>query len=373
MSALLLDALWWTALVTLTVGWLVALGNAGTFPRLAARMPARPSSRRASTVGERVSLLVPARDEAGTLPATLPGMLAQGADEVIVLDDGSRDDTAAVVTRRAGAAPALRLLHGAPLPRGWSGKNWACHQLAQAARGEVLVFTDADVRWQPGALTALLAERDARGADLVTCWPRQRCETLGERLVVPLVDLLLLTTLPAVLARRRWPLSLTGANGQCMLWDRDAYRAVGGHEAVRAEVLEDVRLAQGAKAAGRRVALTLGAGALEVRMYRGYREVVRGFAKNALAAAGGRPWALVVVVALNLLTYSAVWPLALHEPRWWPLALAGVGLRALTNAVSRRPVIEAALQPLAPLALLPVTALALAWRGGYEWRGRRYA
>ena len=361
-----LDLAWWAATALVGLGWLVALVNAVAFPSLArvgrvgaARLPS-------------ASLLVPARDERATLPSTLPTWLAQDAVEVLVLDDGSSDGTGAYLETVAAGEPRLRVVQGAPLPPGWSGKNWACAQLARAARGDLLVFTDADVAWSPGALAAVRAGITRERADLLTCWPRQRCLTLGERLLVPLVDMLLLTTLPAPLARLPWPASATGANGQLMAWTRDAYERFGGHAAVRAEVLEDVRSAQRLKRQGGRVVLTLGRELVTTRMYAGYRAAIDGFGKNVLAAAGS-PVALLAVWFLNVLTYTAAWPLVLLEPRWLPVAVAGVGLRALTNAVAGRPALEALLQPLGPLALGPVVLRALRWRGGYEWRGRRYA
>lgn len=367
MSAVLVEVAWWAALTLVGVGWSVALVNAVSFPSLA-----RLGRDRGGPRPPGAALLVPARDERATLPETLPSWLAQDADEVVVLDDGSSDGTLAYLEEVAAREPRLRVLRGAPLPAGWSGKNWACHQLARAARSELLVFTDADVRWRPGALLAVRRALTHERADLLTCWPRQRCETLGERVLVPLVDMLLLSTLPAPLARLRRPASATGANGQLMAWTRAAYARVGGHEAIRAEVLEDVRFAQRVKAAGGRVVLSLGRGLIETRMYAGYRAAVAGFGKNVLAAAG-TPAALVTLWAWNLLTYTLVWPLALLDARWLPLGIAGLGLRALTNAIAGRPVAEALLQPLGPLALASVVWRALRWRGGYEWRGRRYA
>jgi glycosyltransferase involved in cell wall biosynthesis len=102
---------------------------------------------------------VPARDEAAVLSETLPTWLAQGADELCVLDDGSTDAT----PRLLAAAAGVRVLRGAPLPPGWTGKNWACHQLGEAATGDVLVFTDADVSWRPGALDRVVDELVATG------------------------------------------------------------------------------------------------------------------------------------------------------------------------------------------------------------------
>jgi len=346
---------------------LVLALNVATFLVLGARAPARRAGAR-----PQVSLLVPVRDEAVVLPETLPTWLAQGADEVLVLDDGSVDATPALLASAAETAATLRVLRGAPLPAGWSGKNWACHQLAGAARGDVLVFTDADVAWTAGALARVVDELDATDAGLLTVWPRQRCETWGERLVVPLVDLLLLANLPHPLVRALPFAALAGANGQLMAWRRAAYERVGGHAALPAEVLEDVRLAQRAKRLGVPLTLRLGGPWVATRMYRGWAGVVAGFGKNALAAAGGAPAALLAVWAVNLAAYTAPWVVAWTEPRWWWLAVAGVALRAVANAKSDRPVAEALLQPLGPLALTAVVARALARRGGYVWKGRAY-
>jgi len=322
----------------------------------------------ASARRPRVSLLVPARNEAETLPTTLPTFLAQGADEVLVLDDGSTDATSAILA----AADGARVLSGAALPPGWSGKNWACHQLARAATGDVLVFTDADVAWRPGALERVVAELEATGAGLLTAWPRQRCVTLGERLVVPLVDLLLLANLPHPLVRALPFPSLAGANGQLMAWRREAYDLVGGHAALPGEVLEDVRLAHRAKRLGVPLTLRLGGPWLETRMYRGWGEVVAGFGKNVLAAAGGSRTALLAVWLLNLAAYTLPWLLAWWDARWWALAASGVVLRLASNRKAGRAAWEAALQPLGPVALTAIVARALSRRGGYAWKGRTY-
>jgi hypothetical protein len=360
------DPVFWLVAAFLAFQAAVLLLNLLTFPVLGARTgraAVAPGRRR-----PRVSLLVPARNEAATLPTTLPTVLAQGADEVLVLDDGSTDATPAILA----AADGLRVLSGAPLPTGWSGKNWACHQLAQAATGDVLVFTDADVAWRPGALDRVVAELDATAAGLLSAWPRQHCVTLGERLVVPLVDLLLLANLPHPLVRALPLASLAGANGQLMAWRRDAYERVGGHAALPGEVLEDVRLAHRAKRLGVPLTLRLGGPWVETRMYRGWGEVVAGFGKNVLAAAGGSAPALVAVWLLNLAAYTLPWLLAWWDPRWWALAGAGLLLRLLSNLKSGRAAWEALLQPLGPVALAAIVARALSRRGGYAWKGRRY-
>ena len=352
------DAAFWGIGAFLAVQGAVLLLNLVAFPVLGAR------ARRAYP-RPRVSLLVPVRDEAAVLPETLPTWLAQGADELCVLDDGSAD-----ATPRLLAAAGVRVLTGAPLPPGWSGKNWACHQLAEAATGDVLVFTDADVAWRSGALGRVVDELVATDAGLLTVWPRQRCETLGERMVVPLIDLLLLANLPHPLVRALPFDSLAGASGQLMAWRRDAYARSGGHAALAGEVLEDVRLAQRAKRSGVALTLRLGGPWVETRMYRSWAEVVAGFGKNVLAGTGGSRLALVTVWLLNLLAYTMPWPLAWAQPRWWALAVAGVALRALANLKCGRAAWEAVLQPLAPIAMAPIVWRALMRGGGYAWKGR---
>ncbi|WP_309569921.1 glycosyltransferase family 2 protein, partial [Deinococcus sp.] len=256
----------------LALGWLatkaaVLLVNAVSFPRLRPGLP---------SVRPRVSLLIPARDEALTLPHTLPSLLAQGADEVLVLDDRSADDTAAVAAR-LGA----RVIRGQPRPDGWFGKPWACQQLMHAATGDVLIFVDADVTWQPGALDAVLRELERTDADLLSVQPRQANVTLGERLLTPLVDSAVLSYFPyPVIGLPHAAASL--ANGQVMAFRRAALERVSGYALVRRELLEDTQFARGLKAAGGKVASSLGGDLIGVRMYRSYPQSVQGFTKNVL-------------------------------------------------------------------------------------------
>ncbi len=357
--------LWAIAAAFLALQLAVLASNALVFRRLRPT-PAVPAAQRAA-----VSLLVPARDEAATLPATLPLLLRQGAGQVIVLDDGSTDGTGEVLARFA-TSPGLEIVRGAPLPPGWVGKNWACSQLARAARGSILVFTDADVSWGDGALDAVLSAMRDSGAGLVTVWPRQRTLSIVERVVVPQLDLLLLGALPEALVDRSTPAALSAASGQLMAWTREAYAAAGGHAAVRAEVLEDVLLARRAKRAGVRSARRLGGTLLSARMYDGAGAVLEGFAKNVLAAVSGSRVALVVAVAVNLLAHTAPWILGWWDARWWWIAAGSLALAAGAGAKAGRGVRDAPLQPLAPLALAVIAGTALARRGGYRWKRRSY-
>ena len=358
----------WTRAAQLVAGSFLAvklgtlLVNAVTFPRL--HGGPRPKDKPAPADLSDVSLLIPARNEARNLPHTLPGFLAQGAGEVLVLDDHSEDKTAELA-REAGAT----VLSGQPLPPGWHGKPWACQQLGAAASGDVLVFTDADVTWQPGALAEAAAYFRESGADLMTVWPQQDNRAPGERILTPLVDDVLLSLLP-------WPLLAVptpeagAANGQVMMFRRACYDALGGHAAVRAELLEDVMFARAVKAAGGRLTLILGGGAVRVRMYRSYAESVTGFSKGLLSFHGGQRALLPASFALHLLTYTWPW---LSGQRLLVAAglLEGLAVRLLTRRTRPADLAEVLLTPLLPLLALPVYAQAA--RREVVWKGRVYA
>ncbi|NUT08448.1 MAG: glycosyltransferase [Hamadaea sp.] len=316
----------------------------------------------------RISLLVPARDEALRLPRLLPGLLAQPADEILILDDGSTDGTADVV--RAYADPRLRLVPGEPRPEGWIGKNWACHQLAQAATGDLLVFCDADVVLQPGALDAVRHELRRQRADVFSVFPRQLTGTLGERLLVPLIDETLLAFLPHRLLDRPIRAAAT-ANGQLLAFTRTAYAVLGGHEAVHDRIVEDVALARRARRFGLKLGLALGGELIQARMYDGYRQTVAGLGKSLRAAHLGSDAILVASAGFHLLAYAAPWLLWRRGPAWRAAAVLGLTERLLANAkTGRGAYAEAALVPITPLAALPVYAIAL--RRKARWKGRTY-
>ncbi|BCJ77488.1 hypothetical protein CS0771_70320 [Catellatospora sp. IY07-71] len=340
--------------------------SAGTLPRLARE----PGTGGAGAAGRlpRTSLLVPARDEAARLPSTLPGLLAQPADEILVLDDGSSDGTADVV--RGFADPRLRLLTGAPRPEGWIGKNWACHQLAAAATGDLLVYLDADVTLRPGALDAVWTQVRRQRADVFSVFPRQETGTLGERLLVPLIDENLLGFLPHQLLDLPIPAAAV-ANGQLLAFRRAAYDRLGGHAAVAGEIVEDLALARLARRTGLKLGLALGGDLVSTRMYDGYRSTVRGTGKSMRAAHGGSDVLLAASAAWHLAAYTLPWLRWRHGAAWRLAAVLGLAERVVSNAkTGRGAYAEAALVPFTAPAALPVYALAL--RRTAVWKGRRY-
>jgi len=365
-----------TTLILVTMA-LIAIANALTFPRLGQALK--------TATQPQVSLLIPARNEAGLIGQTVRSLLTQTYPhfELIVLDDNSTDGTTEAVWAAGDKSPRLRVLSGAPLPPGWLGKNWACHQLAQAAQGEWLIFTDADVTWAPHALSALIAEMSRTQANMLTVWPTQQSEGWSERLVVPLMALVIGSYLPAWLVHHTpWP-AFAAANGQCLAFLRRAYEELGGHAAVCDEVLEDVNLARRAKAHGLRLRMADGAGLMTCRMYRNWPSVRDGFAKNILAGYGNRVSLLALAALFHWLVFLAPWLwlalgwLGSGLPGWplWPLILIGLGLgvRALTAAVTGQRPGDALLMPLSVILMSRIALRAIWWQwryGGPRWKGR---
>lgn len=331
-----------------------------------------------------VSILIPARNEAHNIGHTVAMVLGQHYPnfELLVLDDHSTDATATVATAAANGDPRFRLLTGESLPAGWGGKNWACHQLAAAAQSAWLLFTDADVQWQPEALAALLTIREQTDADLLTVWPTQITQSWGERLTVPLMSLAIWAYLPLWLVHATPYRAAAAANGQCMLFRQRAYSNAGGHAAIRGQVLDDVLLAQRVKGTGARLRMADGAGLIACRMYHNWQEVLHGYAKNILAGHQQSPLFLLASTLFHLLTFIGPWFWLLLGRTWplpgwplWPLCLIllTLFLRAFTAHATGQRIIDALFLPLSVLLMTRIALQSLWWHwwhGGPQWKGR---
>jgi cellulose synthase/poly-beta-1,6-N-acetylglucosamine synthase-like glycosyltransferase len=354
----------------------VAVFNLLTAARLESARPAAsadPGIQRTPLVGG-TSVLVPARDEAANLRVLLPLLSAQGPGlrEVLVLDDGSSDETDDVVRRAAELDSRVRLIAGASLPAGWLGKPWACVQLAWEARGAVLVFCDADVRPAPEAVAATGAALDLHGADVLTALPRHEGggplvrATLAAALHLPVAGLL---PLRAVGARPEASLAL--GNGQWLAFRREAYTESGGHGGVRDRVVEDMELARAAKRAGLRVVAVTAVELLAVRMYGDVASLRAGLAKNLFPLLGGSFAGLVAAF-----TAGGLLILPLAAPLWTSWGWLPVGLIVLFRLASARLFRhDPATLMLHPLGVAAALALAAgsAWhtrRGTAVWKGR---
>lgn len=333
-----------------------------------------------------LSVVVPCRNEAGGVEAAVRSLLAQDLPglEVVAVDDRSEDATGAILDRLAAADPRLTVIHVAALPEGWLGKSHAMEVGGRRARGEWLLFTDGDVLFGPGALRRALGLAHAHGLGHLAGAPRFLAPGLLERAFVTGFAALgsLAFQVPAL--RRPGTRAFVGI-GAFNLVERAAWERIGGHQRLRLEVVDDVKLglvlrrsgvAQGAVATGPLVA---------VRWQAGFAASVLGLVKNAFAGCEYRP--LVAVAAALALALTGLAPfavaaaaLAVGSGAGAAMALGAAALLMLVHAgVARRlsegSGVEGLLFPVAASLLggvLLASALAAGWRGGVRWRGTLY-
>ncbi|HEX6588086.1 MAG TPA: glycosyltransferase family 2 protein [Longimicrobiales bacterium] len=342
--------------------------------------------------GPFVSVIIPARNEAPNIGPLLASLARTNYPnrEVIVVDDRSTDGTGDIVEalQERTEGDWLRLVHGSDVPDGWFGKPWACWQGYQAARGDVLLFTDADTRHEPDLLGRSVSALQATGADLFTILPEQTLGSFWERSVMPHMLFMLGLRYNAWVGNRtRNPLHVV-ANGQYIMMPRASYDAIGGHQAVKHEVVEDLRLAQVVVAGGRKLHLAHAEEFMRTRMYRSLGGILEGWTKNV--AIGARyslphlgpfvPWLILGFTVLAWL----VPPLILLIEAFgqvpdrlmaWALGATILSLAfwALTNLRMRVPPLYSLIYPIGAV----VTAIIImrsALRGRrVTWKGRQYA
>ena len=248
----------------------------------------------------KVSILIPARNEEDNILNLLVSIEKQNYQnyEVIILDDESADDTYAVCAGFAAAHSRFRVIKGKPLPKGWLGKNYACHQLAQEARGDYFLFLDADERINNELINSALHRMNFRGLALLSLFTNQEMFTLGERLVVPLMHYILLNLLPLRLVYLLKNPAVAAASGQFMLFNAAVYRQNLWHQLVKDKVIEDVEIMKMVKAAAYNGETLLANGMISCRMYKSYGEAIDGFGKNYLAAFSYNIFSLTLYLAL---------------------------------------------------------------------------
>lgn len=374
----------WISVLSLAAWLWLALGRA-LYWRTDVRLPATAA---AGTAGPwpAVAVVVPARDEAGVLPGTLPTVLAQrypGPAEVFLVDDGSSDGTGELARSLAAAVPdglPLTVTSPGTPEAGWTGKLWAVrHGIALARRrGEVeyLLLTDADIAHHPDSLRELVASARGGGLDLVSQMARLRVSTGWERLVVPAFVYFFCQLYPFRLVNRPRARKAAAAGG-CVLLRADAAERAGVPERVRGAVIDDVALGRAVKRSGGRVWLGLADGVHSVRPYRGLGPLWAMVARSAYTQLRHSPLVLAATVPGLVLVY-------LVPPVW---ALAGSPAGAAAWAVMTAtyvPMVRYYRQPWWVAVTLPVTAALYLLmtldsavrhhRGrGAAWKGRTYA
>lgn len=341
----------------------------------------------------KVSVIVAAKDEEEGIEVCVRRLLDQDYPdfEVIVVDDRSRDRTAEIVEGIARGDSRLRLVRVSSLPAGWTGKTHALHVGQRDASGEWLVFVDADTHLEPACLSAAVGEAAGEGADFVTLLPRQVMPGFWERVVQPMAGFCLLLLYPLAAVNRDQQRDRAFGNGQFLMVRRAAYDAVGGHERVRDQFLEDVYLARAVATAGYRVRTHAAMDLVSLRMFAGLNSLVRGWSRIFFATHDGQAaqlWRLlldvvlfgwlapVVIIAAGM---SLVVGSGVHAATFLALGVVHELTEIATMATFTRRLggngRDVVYRPLAVAVMTFILARAiyLCWRGKVEWRGTSYS
>ncbi|OLB67742.1 MAG: hypothetical protein AUI09_02430 [Gemmatimonadetes bacterium 13_2_20CM_2_66_5] len=333
------------------------------------------------SAGPLVSIIIPARNEARNIERCVRSVLATQYSpiEVIVVDDRSTDDTAEIVEAAAGGR--VHLVRGVEPPEGWFGKQWAIVQGYRVAKGELLLFADADTTHSPELIGRAVRGLQAENVDLFSVLPRQEMRSFWERVIQPHVFLALESGLGNLARVNRTRVEWHAiANGQFILTTRAAYESAGTHAAVRHSVVDDLLLAQRYVRGGKDIFLVYGEEFMTTRMYGSLREIIAGWSKNL---ASGIPLMTPPLRPIRAVAPYVMWLPALFwigPPVAW---LAGSDFAAIATLASlltwlaiygtyRAPLWYAVLYPLGA-TLVAFIMLRSAWgRGRIEWRGRIY-
>lgn len=335
----------WIALATAALPLAMTLINLAFFRRLPPLSHSADPPKDTPTTNEAppsISVLIPARNEERSIGSAIESVLTStDIDlELIVLDDESTDDTAVIVRALADKDSRVRLIPGGDLPTGWTGKQFACHTLSRAASNNILVWMDADVRLEPTALARMAKQLTRNDTALLSGFPRQEARTWMEKLVVPLIHLILLGYLPMPMMRWTKHPGFGAGCGQLFLASRKAYEEVGGHGAIRSSMHDGLTLPRAFRDKGFHTDIFDGSDIAVCRMYQTPAEVWWGFGKNAheaMASPAGLPvWTLLLLAGHVLPWFLAAAALvSLHSApqlKWAPLALASWAL-AMTFSI----------------------------------------
>jgi chlorobactene glucosyltransferase len=376
-----------SVVLLVVIAWLIghALRQRYALARLSAAAPGSPAD------GPRVAIIVPARDESANIGACLAALLAQDYPRlaIVVVDDESTDDTAAIVRRLGTQDRRIVLMQSPPLPPGWTGKVNACAAGARAVAdaAEWLCFVDADIRAQPALIASAIGAASREAIDLLTLAPRQELQSFAERLVLPCGFYLL--SFSQNLARMQAADSDdAAATGQFMLIRRAAYEDVGGHAAVSRSIVEDIDLARLMKRRGHRVLMQDATALMSVRTYTDWATLWPGLARTLVDLLGGPTatlvttaagvtlaWAIVLIPAFDLAGCAAGTQNAcLAAVPALVGAAAAFGLHLAGAAYFRIPLIYGLLFPLGYTAgaVIALDGLRRRTSGRVRWKGRIY-
>ncbi|MFP4555826.1 MAG: glycosyltransferase [Bacteroidales bacterium] len=324
-----------------------------------------------------VSVLIPARNEEDNIDRIINWLLAQTYTniEIIIYNDQSTDNTSAIVQQYANKHKNIILIEGIELPKGWLGKNFGCHQLAQAANGDYLLYLDADVTVSPDFVENATAYIQRKQLALLSMFPRQQLQTFGEKMVVPSMNWILLSLLCLRFVKWSKRRSLAAANGQMMMFDAKIYKQNLWHEKLKSSPVEDIGISRIIKKNKLPIATLLGTNDISCRMYSSYSQAINGFTKNIAAFFGGSLFVMLVFVLIGTIAPIVV-VLGLPFPLVFLYFFCLIASRLLISKLSEQSrLVNVFLWPLQHLALLHLAFMAIAHtrKKQLTWKGRNVA
>ncbi|MCK5566782.1 MAG: glycosyltransferase [Actinomycetia bacterium] len=334
-----------------------------------------------------ISVLIPARNEEDNIKRCINSLLKQDYTnfEILVLDDGSTDNTAEIVNELIKKDPRIRLYYGKPLARGWLGKSYACQQLAGYAKGQYFLFVDADTLHFPTSVSSSVACLLKYEIDALSVFPKQIMVTFPERMVIPFANFMIMGFMPLALIRKSRRAIFCTAIGQFMLFKREVYEAIGGHESVKGKILEDVIISKQVKRCGYKFMIFDGSINLYCRMYHNFSEIVSGYSKVLFSSFDYSitmiSTAIVLIAAIYLMPFI-MFPLGIIFD-WQQIYVNIIALQIIFILITRimlsirfrMKAVDILLYPLSVIYLLSLavnSVLQFKFNIGVCWKGRTY-
>lgn len=330
-----------------------------------------------------VSVMVPMRNEERNAASIIQCLksLTYPNVEFLLLDDQSTDQTCPILEKEIEADSKFRILSGKNLPNHWVGKVHACHQLQQEANGDYFLFVDADVRLKPQCLEKSISLMQTSHIQLLTGFSAFEVPSFLSKLLVPMQHFVVLFHLPLMIANRTNILATTAAHGGFMLFERLAYRKMGGHVTVRSSLVEDVHIARKMKEQGFKVLLANITDEVSCRMYETNQEVWAGFLKNIYNGLG-RSFPLVVLLTV-FYSFFYIGPLLLFvfglfqlQPIYFIPYILITCQRYIVDRVTNQRGYLSLFMPLSAASFIGIMHASM-WKSwskqSYEWKGRYYS
>jgi len=289
----------------------------------------------------KVSVLIPARNEEATIGNLLEQLTRFDYSklEIIVYNDHSTDKTESIVKHWVETQPNIKLINGGVLPKGWLGKNYACHQLALQATGDIFLFLDADVMVKNGLIKRSINHFQQYKLHLLSIFPKQIVKSFGEKVSVPLMNWILLSLLPLSLIRKSKNKAFSAANGQFMMFKATTYKATQPHEKHKSDKVEDIAIIKHFKHNGFTSDTLLGDDDISCRMYKGLDDAVEGFTKNIFEFFGN---SIFTTITFWLLTTIAPFVIYFNMGLAWLITyLTGMlSIRFFVSLASQQSVLQ---------------------------------